>query len=54
MTRKEISLVIKAFYDINAVVRVSYDPHSAFRYAHTNEYLDRILERYNELKQKKK
>ena len=50
MTRQDILLVIKAFYKVNAIVRASYDAHHAFNYAQTDEYLDRILEQYNNLK----
>lgn len=50
MTREDILLIIKAFYKVNAIVRASYDAHSAFNYAQTDEYLDRILEMYNKLK----
>ena len=50
MTREDVRLFIKAFYKVNAVVRASYDAHSAFKYASTEEYLDRILNEYNKLK----
>ena len=50
MTRQDILLVIRAFYKVNAIVRTSYDAHYAFKYAQTDEYLDRILEMYNKLK----
>lgn len=54
MTRNDIFLVIKAFYKVNAIVRASYDVHHAFKYAQTDEYLDRILEIYNKLKKENK
>ena len=50
MTREDILLVIRAFYKVNAIVRASYDAHSAFKYTLTDEYLDRILETYDKLK----
>ena len=50
MTRQDIRLVIEAVYKVNAIVRDSYDSNHAIKYTQTNEYLDRILEEYNNLK----
>lgn len=50
MNKEDIRLIIKAFYKVNSIVRASYDAHRAFQYAHTDEYLERILEQYNKLK----
>lgn len=53
MTRQDILLFIQAFYRVNALVRASYDAHHALKYSLTDEYLDRILEEYNNLKKGK-
>ena len=53
MTKEDIKLVIKAFYKVNSIVRASYDAHHTFKYAHTDEYLEKILEQYNKLKKGK-
>lgn len=50
MKRQDIRLVIEAVYKVNAIVRESYDSNHAIKYTQTNEYLDRILEEYNNLK----
>ena len=52
MTQKDILFVIKAFYKVNAIIRISFDAHEAIKYAQTDEYLDKILEEYNKLNKK--
>lgn len=54
MTKDDIKLILKAFYNVNAVIRTSYDAHHAFEYAVTDEYFDKILKEYNKLKEAEK
>jgi len=53
MSKDDIKLVIMAFFKVNSIVRASFDAHHAFQYAQTDEYLERILEQYNKLREEK-
>ena len=54
MTKEDIKLVIEALFAVNKRLRASYNSDQCIKYAHTDKYLEDILEVYNELKKKKK
>ena len=51
MNIEDIKLVIEALYKVNTAVRAHCDAHYALQYAQTDEYLEKILEQYNKLKE---
>ena len=52
MTQEDIKLVIEALFAVNKRLRASYNSDQCIKYAHTDKYLEDILEVYNELKKK--